>query len=311
MAHYKFKNNILELSQTKNENLIHTEWIRLAYVDLHMHELEKCICGHVLRKELYRYLNTKTKRMINVGSGCVKKLHLSECRDSTTMIKNFISGLRGEYMEIIDLIEYSDENWRSFLRELNSAMAGWTNGDALHHIYSILENLQGMQNKDLFHRVEKELTNIITDISKNIETKKRIAAEERAAKELAEKHEQEKRKREQEKIVAEERAARERAEKHAQNIREQERIAVEARAAREREQKEAIKIAQEHYLEQQRIIKQEECEKTKLFNTFIRSLETQQYIKEVMAKNKPFTTQKEEKLFQRLKEMHSKQLIPR
>ena len=296
MARYKFTQNILELSETKDENLLdavlHKEWCCLGYLDIRGETSQACICNYELTAKLYRFLNIKTKRMINVGSRCYKKFNLSKCRDSTTMFKNFISGHRGEYMEIIDLIEYSDENWRSFLAELNTERLGWTNGDALRHLYSILENLQGMQNKDLFRVVEEELIKIIKDISNNI------------------KHEEDKKKREQEKIVAKERAAKERAEKHEKNKREQERIAAETCAARERAQNEAIKIAQENYVEQQRMIQQEEYEKTKLFNTFIKSPEMRQYINDVMAKNKPFTKEKEKKLSQRLKEIYSRQVPP-
>ena len=139
-AYHKFEENILKLSETKILDNLHEEWVSLAY-DEHVNTLERCICNREIGN-VYRYLNMKTKRMINVGTDCVKKFRLNNCRSARSILTGSISGTRGNYQQICDLIKYSNENWLTFLESIKSkANSDWDNLIGLTEINKIIEFL--------------------------------------------------------------------------------------------------------------------------------------------------------------------------
>ena len=155
-AYHKFEENILQLSETKVLDNLHEEWISLTY-DEHVDTLERCICNREIGN-VYRYLNIKTKRMINVGTDCVKKLRLKNCRSARSILTGSISGTPGNYQQICDLIKYSNENWLTFLESIKSkANSDWDNLIGLTEINKIIEFLSenGVECDDLHVIVSK------------------------------------------------------------------------------------------------------------------------------------------------------------
>jgi hypothetical protein len=155
-AYHKFEENILQLSETKLLDNLHEEWVSLSY-DEHVNTLERCICNREIGN-VYRYLNMKTKRMINVGTDCVKKLRLKNCRSARSILTGTISGTRGNYQQICDLIKYSNENWLTFLESIKSkANSDWDNLIGLTEINKIIEFLSenGVECNDLHVIVSK------------------------------------------------------------------------------------------------------------------------------------------------------------
>jgi len=139
-AYHKFEENILQLSETKLLDNLHEEWVSLSY-DKHVNTLERCICNREIGN-VYRYLNMKTKRMINIGTDCVKKLRLKNCKSARSILTGTISGTRGNYQQICDLIKYSNENWLTFLESIKSkANSDWDNLIGLTEINKIIEFL--------------------------------------------------------------------------------------------------------------------------------------------------------------------------
>jgi hypothetical protein len=137
---YNFEENILQLSETKELANLHEEWVYLSY-NHHVDSLERCICNREIGN-VHRYLNMKTKRMINVGTDCVKKLQLKNCKSVRSILTGPISGTRGNYQEICDLIKYSNENWVTFLESMKSkANSDWDNLIGLTEINKIIEFL--------------------------------------------------------------------------------------------------------------------------------------------------------------------------
>jgi len=155
-SYHKFEENILQLSETKVLDNLHEEWVSLAY-DEHVDTLERCICNREIGN-VYRYLNIKTKRMINVGTNCVKKLRLNNCRTVRSILTGDINGTRGNYQQICDLIKYSNENWLTFLESIKSkANSDWDNLIGLTEINKIIEFLSenGVECDDLHVIVSK------------------------------------------------------------------------------------------------------------------------------------------------------------
>ena len=138
---YNFEKNILGLSSPgMTIDRLPEEWIHVLYEES-VDSQVKCICNHVIRY-VNRYLNTRTQRMINVGTGCIKKFHLAKCKSAKTLLTNLIIGIRGDYQKIFDLIQYSDENWITFLESIKSnAISEWDNLAGLNEISEIQARL--------------------------------------------------------------------------------------------------------------------------------------------------------------------------
>ena len=96
MNKYNFKNNIFELSITKNE------W---EFIDKDINIQKTCICNHIIKKNVYYYFNELTLSYINVGSGCVKKLKLNTTKK--THNNNLKINKFNEYNNIFNLFDYS------------------------------------------------------------------------------------------------------------------------------------------------------------------------------------------------------------
>jgi hypothetical protein len=136
---YEFTENILKLSETKDPTQLHIEWVLIDYEKIDETKV-RCICnrniGHV-----YRYYNTKTKHAINVGSECKKKLHLTNCHSSNSIIHKFISGDKGTYEKICDLIKYSNEVWKQFLEHIHKGLASWPLQKSICNLENIIKIL--------------------------------------------------------------------------------------------------------------------------------------------------------------------------
>ena len=134
---YNYEKNILELSETDDIKEVHKEWISLA-PSCRMEQKERCICNRgIIIVE--RFFNTKTNRVINVGTTCVKELRLNECKSVNSIIKSFIDGEPGEYNQIIDLIKYSDDNLQTVIETVKQmATSLWNTPDGLNEIKRII-----------------------------------------------------------------------------------------------------------------------------------------------------------------------------
>lgn len=137
---YNYEKNILELSETDDIKEVPKEWISLA-PSCRMEQKERCICNRgIIIVE--RFFNTKTKRVINVGTTCVKELRLNECKSINCLIKSFIDGEPGEYQQILDLIRYSDDNLQKVIATVKQMAASlWNTPDGLNEIKRIISIL--------------------------------------------------------------------------------------------------------------------------------------------------------------------------
>jgi len=192
---FKFDKNIMELSYTGDLSQLHTEWIQLGYEERYDNST-RCICGHKI-KNTYRYLNTKTAHMINVGSECVKKLRLNNCRNAKSIFRDFISGIPGEYECISDLIKYSVDNWKLFLQIVKDKVnTDWNNTNGLIELDKIiqilsLKNIDCEEIVQIMHNVSNEIKKReekLELIRKNKEEfeKKRLVEENQLKKEFKE-----------------------------------------------------------------------------------------------------------------------------
>jgi hypothetical protein len=158
---FKFNENIMALSYTKDMANLNTEWIQLAYEE-HDDNSRQCICEHKI-KYMYRYLNTKTGHMINVGSECVKKLRLNNCRNAKSIFRDYISGIPGEYECIGDLIKYSLANWALFLQNIKDKVKlEWNNTNGLIELDKIIQmltlrNISCEEIVQIMHKVSNEI----------------------------------------------------------------------------------------------------------------------------------------------------------
>jgi len=188
---FKFNENIMALSYAKDMAQLNTEWIQLGYEE-HDDNLTQCICEHKI-KYMYRYLNIKTGHMINVGSECVKKLRLNNCRNAKSIFRDYISGIPGEYECISDLIKYSVANWALFLQNIKDKVKlEWNNTNGLIELDKIIQmlslrNISCEEIVQIMHKVSNE-------IKKKEETLERIRKykEETEKKRLAEEARQKK-----------------------------------------------------------------------------------------------------------------------
>ena len=188
---FKFNENIMALSHAKDMTQLNTEWIQLGYEE-HDDNSTLCICEHKI-KNIYRYLNTKTGHMINVGSECVKKLRLNNCRNAKSIFRDFISGIPGEYKCIGDLIKYSVANWTLLLQGIKDKVkSDWNNTNGLIELDKIIQMLSLMNINceeivQIMHEVSDEIKKKeetlehIRKIKEETE-KKRLAEEERRKK---------------------------------------------------------------------------------------------------------------------------------
>ena len=167
-GYHKFEENILKLSETKDIEKLHEEWVSLAY-DEHVINPETCICNREIGN-VHRFLNMRTMKMINVGTNCVKKLRLKKCQSVKLLMNSFIGGVRGNYNQICDLIKYSNENWLIFLEAIKiRANSDWDNLIGLTEINNIIRILSesGMECA--------ELHNLVSEIQKRLDEKAELA----------------------------------------------------------------------------------------------------------------------------------------
>ena len=138
MDSYNFEENILKLSETDDPEKLHEEWIHMSY-NQHVDTPVRCICNRFIH-DIHMFLNIKTKKMINVGTTCVKKLRLNKNNSVRHVFLKFINGSRGEYQDICDLIKYSNENWITFLESIKSKVHSvWDNLIGLTEINKIIK----------------------------------------------------------------------------------------------------------------------------------------------------------------------------
>ena len=168
MSSYKFDENILELSETDDPEKLHEEWIHMSYNE-HVDIPVRCICTHVIYNP-HMFLNIKTKKMINLGTTCVKKLRLNKNNSVRSVFLKFINGSRGEYQDICDLIKYSNENWVTFLESIKSKVHSvWDNLIGLTEINKIIK-LFSDNSIDC-----SDLDDIVREIQKRIDEKIQLA----------------------------------------------------------------------------------------------------------------------------------------
>ena len=167
-GYHKFEENIMKLSQTKDIENLHEEWVSLAY-DEHVINPETCICNREIGN-VHRFLNMKTMKMINVGTNCVKKLRLKKCQSVRIVMNSFIGGVRGNYNQICDLIKYSNENWLTFLEAIKiRANSDWDNLIGLTEINKIMSILSE-------NGIEcAELHILVSEIQKRLDEKAELA----------------------------------------------------------------------------------------------------------------------------------------
>ena len=168
MDSYKFDENILKLSETNDLEKLHEEWIHISYnEDIDIPVI--CICQHVIYNT-HIYLNIKNKNIINVGTTCVNKIRLKNCKKLRSVIMSFINGTRGHYQEICDLIKYSNENWITFLESIKSKVDSvWDNLIGLTEINKIIK-LFSDNSIDC-----SDLQDIVRKIQMKIDEKKQLA----------------------------------------------------------------------------------------------------------------------------------------
>lgn len=72
MTNTKFVSRVLELSETKNEKALPSEWdvVDMHNVPKYSNQIEKCLCGRPIA-EVFEVQNQKNGNKTNVGSGCV------------------------------------------------------------------------------------------------------------------------------------------------------------------------------------------------------------------------------------------------
>ena len=224
---YNYEKNILELSETNDIKEVHKEWISLV-PPCRMEQKERCICNRGIII-VQRFFNTKTKRVINVGTTCVKELHLNKCKSINNMIKSLIDGEPGEYEQIADLIKYSNDNLQKIIEDVKAmSNSSWSNPDGITQINRIISFLSE-------NGIDcPELQTIILDIQKRLDNEAELAETHRIWTEKLNREYQQRA--EQERIISQARA-------------EEQRIISEARrreeVARLERQREAAKILEE------------------------------------------------------------------
>jgi hypothetical protein len=165
---YNYEKNILELSETDDIKEVPKEWISLA-PSCRMEQKERCICNRAIII-VERFFNIKTKRVINVGTTCVKELSLNECKSVNGLIKSFIDGEPGEYNQIIDLIKYSDDNLQKIIETVKQMTNSlWNNPDGLIEIKRIISILSE-------NGIDcPELQALLSDLQKRIDCRAQLA----------------------------------------------------------------------------------------------------------------------------------------
>jgi hypothetical protein len=178
---HKFEENILKLSETNEVDKLHEEWVCLGY-DERVINSETCICNKEIGN-VYRFLNMKTMKMINVGTNCVKKLQLKKCKSVRLIMSSFIGGVRGNYNQICDLIKYSNQNWLAFLDAIKTRVnSDWDNLIGLTEINKIMAILSE-------NGVEcTELHMIVDAIKKRLDERAQLAETHRIFTEKVAKH---------------------------------------------------------------------------------------------------------------------------
>jgi hypothetical protein len=135
--------------------------------------------------------------MINVGSECVKKLRLNNCRNAKSIFRDYISGIPGEYECIGDLIKYSVANWELFLQNIKDKVkSDWNNTNGLTQLVNIIEMLNEREIScgeiiQIMHEVSNEIKKKEEALERNRKhmeetEKKRLAEEARQKKEIEE-----------------------------------------------------------------------------------------------------------------------------
>ena len=105
---YKFKHNLLKVSENQNFDDAVQEWKFIDCADLEFGEVQ-CICQHSIAKVNYLY-NIKTRYTIAVGKDCFKKFHMKKQPLGNTalceLFKRCWGVNKGEYKSISDIEEY-------------------------------------------------------------------------------------------------------------------------------------------------------------------------------------------------------------
>ena len=105
---YKFKHNLLKVSENQNFEDAVQEWKFVDCADLEFGEVQ-CICQHSIAKVNYLY-NIKTQYTIAVGKDCFIKFRLKNqtLEDATLhdLLKRCLREKKGEYKTIADMEEY-------------------------------------------------------------------------------------------------------------------------------------------------------------------------------------------------------------
>ena len=115
MTSYKFKENLLELSDSANFETAVKEWEYWDHLIKNKVEM-KCLCGHTLKMAASEpnvniYNNSITGRFITVGNECKKKFGLKKTTTPRVQFWDHLRSLgwKGEYEDIVDLIQYSEK----------------------------------------------------------------------------------------------------------------------------------------------------------------------------------------------------------
>ena len=157
---FNFLENIFKVSETKDEDQLPLEWFCYFYI---RNTESHCICNRVVYHDVYYFINKHTGKVINVGSGCCKKLgfHTTKNKSIEYLIKHIE---RGKYVDIECIKKYTEDVYNKLIEYLDQQITCTDNIDSLNKIRNIIMLLL------LYHNdinLSKLLNTLINKISMN------------------------------------------------------------------------------------------------------------------------------------------------
>ena len=117
---FKFEENIKNLSSSNDMNHIINEWNFLRKEE---NIINRCICNHILKRNVYYYYNDKTYHFIAVGGECKKffKKIDKNINNFNRLVDILLKG-NNIYIKIDNLIDYSINNILHLIKEIKNKL---------------------------------------------------------------------------------------------------------------------------------------------------------------------------------------------
>jgi hypothetical protein len=124
ISKYKFDNNLLKLSSSKDLSEAKKEWHEVSREERD-ENTGVCICQHKIKNIIYM---CNKKYLIGVGTACYKKLEFDKLKptDANEIFKHIVEQYiprkmnSGEYIQLDDIIKYANEIKKQLLDNITS-----------------------------------------------------------------------------------------------------------------------------------------------------------------------------------------------